>query len=503
MTHYHVIGSAGAGMSAIAHILLDQGHQVSGCDQQANALTHELTERGAAIYVGHAAEHLHGVDVVATSSALRAEHPELIAARERRVPVLKRAELWHEWSVQKPTLAIAGTHGKTTTTAMCAVILSELGVDPAYIVPAGGPVPGLDRFARWGSGPFVIEADEYDKLLLGLLPQVAIVTSVDWDHVDIYPTRGDVEQTFAQFVRQVRGTVIACADDPGVARIQAVNPTLAAAWESYGFAEAATWRVSDVRLLDGWTHFMLCAPTEQMLSGRLRVPGMHNVQNAAATVAAVAQFGIAPRDALRALEAFRGAARRFEWKGEVAGVTVIDDYAHNPAKVRATLHAARMRYPDRRLVVYFQPHTFSRTAALVDEFGDSFGDADVVLIGDIYPSRERAVDFAGIDAAYLARHVHHPAVTASGDLTQSAHHLRSLLQSGDVLLTLGAGDGYQVGKWVMAELEEQRTKNKEQRTKNKEQRTKNKEQRTENREQRTENREQRTENREQRTENRG
>ncbi|HEX6293086.1 MAG TPA: UDP-N-acetylmuramate--L-alanine ligase [Herpetosiphonaceae bacterium] len=456
MSHYHVIGSAGAGMSAIAHILLDQGHQVSGCDQQANALTRELAERGATMYVGHAAEHLRGVDLVATSSALRSEHPELIAARERGIPVLKRAELWHEWSLHKPTLAIAGTHGKTTTTAMCAVILSELGVDPAYIVPAGGPVPGLQRFARWGDGPFVIEADEYDRLLLGLVPQVAIVTSVDWDHVDIYPTRDSVEQTFGQFVRQVRGAVIGCADDPGVERVRACSPALEAVWQSYGFVEAAAWRVADVSLSDGWTRFMLRTPTGESLSGRLRVPGRHNVQNAAAAVAAVAQFGIAPQDALRALEAFHGAARRFEWKGETAGVTVIDDYAHNPAKVRATLHAARMRYPDRRLVIYFQPHTFSRTAALLHDFADSFGDADVVLIGDIYPSREHATDFPGIDATYLALHVRHPAVTASGDLAQSARDLLALLHPGDVLLTLGAGDGYQVGERILTELEEQR-----------------------------------------------
>lgn len=456
MAHYHVIGSAGAGMSAIAHILLDQGHQVSGCDQQSNALTRELAQRGAMMQTGHAAEHLAGVDAVATSSALRSEHPELRAARERNIPVLKRAELWREWSLHKPTLAIAGTHGKTTTTAMCAVILSELGVDPAYIVPAGGPVPGLERFARWGSGPFVIEADEYDRLLLGLLPQVAIVTSVDWDHVDIYPTREDVEQTFAQFVRQVRSAVIACADDPGVARMRELAPALEAKWLLYGFAPAADWQASDVRIVDGWTHFSLRTPGGRSLAGRLQVAGSHNVQNAAAAIASIAQFGIEPEAALQALAAFRGAARRFEWKGDAAGVVVIDDYAHNPAKVRATLQAARMRYPDRRLVIYFQPHTFSRTAALIDDFGESFGDADLLLIGDIYPSRERAADFPGIDAAYLAERVRRPATTPSGDLRQSADQLLGLLCSGDVLLTLGAGDGYQVGEWVLEEL---RTKN--------------------------------------------
>jgi UDP-N-acetylmuramate--alanine ligase len=454
LTHYHVIGSAGAGMSAIAHILLDQGFVVSGCDQQANALSRELAARGASMFVGHADAHLDGVDVVVTSSALKSDQPELRAAQARGIPVLKRDELWREWSLDKPTLAIAGTHGKTTTTAMCALILAVLGSDPAYIVPAGGPVPGLERFARWGSGPFVIEADEYDRLLLGLQPQVALITSVDWDHVDIYPTRQAVEQTFAQFVRQVRGTIIACADDPGVARVRAVSTDLAVPWQTYGFADAAEWRVSDVRSAADWTEFVLHTPTGSLLPGRLRVPGRHNVQNAAGAVAAVARFGVAPVDALRALEAFQGAARRFEYKGEFGGITVIDDYAHNPAKVRAVLQAAKLRYPDRRLVAYFQPHTFSRTAALIDEFAVAFGEVDVLLIGDIYPSRERAVDFPGIDAEYLAQRVQWTAPLVSGSVDQSAQVLLALLQSGDVLLTLGAGDGYRVGEQVLAALRE-------------------------------------------------
>jgi len=451
--HYHVIGIAGAGMSAIAHILLDQGHSVSGCDQQANALTRELETRGAMIMHGHAAEHLTGVDVVVTSSALKHEHPELHAARERGVPVLKRAELWHEWSEQKPTLAIAGTHGKTTTTAMCAVMLQELGRDPAYIVPAGGPVPGLNRFARWGDGTFVIEADEYDRLLLGLVPEVAIITSVDWDHVDIYPTREAVEQTFVQFVQQVRGTIVACADDSGVARVRQ-QTTTSGIWMGYGFADDADWQARDVEIVDGWTYFQLRAPDGNSHTGRLRVPGLHNVQNAAGAVAALAALDVGPTDALRALEHFQGAARRFEWKGEVAGVTVIDDYAHNPAKVRATLGAARMRYSHRRLVVYFQPHTFSRTAALHDEYADAFAAADVLLIGDVYPSRERAADFPGIDARFLARHIR-KAAQVSGNIGESVQLLRDVVQSGDVVLTLGAGDSYQVAEQLLAALKGQ------------------------------------------------
>lgn len=448
MPHDHVIGVAGAGMSAIAHLLLDQGHMVSGCDQQRNALVDELVARGMTFSLGHDADHLQGVGRVITSSALKPHHSELIAAEQRGLPVLKRAEIWREWSQMRPTLAVAGTHGKTTTTAMCAIILHQLGHDPAYIVPAGGPVPGLERFARWGSGTFVIEADEYDRLLLGLLPTTAIITSVDWDHVDIYPSRDDVEQTFAQFARQVNAAVIACADDPGAEHVAAQHDGVARWWR-YGFAHHADWRASDVALSDGWTTFNVHTPEGMVLPGRLRVPGEHNVQNAVGAIAAVAQFGVAPEDALRALETFRGAARRFEWKGEAGGVTVIDDYAHNPAKVRAVLQAARLRFPDRRIVAYVQPHTFSRTEALIDEFAQVFNAADLVLVGDIYPSRERAADFPGIDASFIVRNVQHPAAHVSGNVRESADRLLALVQPGDVLLTLGAGDGYKVGEWVL------------------------------------------------------
>ncbi len=459
MAHYHVIGIAGTGMSAIAHILLDQGHTVSGCDAQSNELTRELAARRVLVHVGHSDEHLHDVDIVATSSALQGNHPELAAATAQGIPVLKRADLWREWSLQKPTLAIAGTHGKTTTTAMCAVILKELGYDPAYIVPAGGPVPGLDRFARWGSGPFVIEADEYDRLFLGVQPKVAIVTSVDWDHVDIYPTREDVVAAFTQFVDQTALAVVACADDPGVRRLQAASAARTVslpAFVSYGLGQAADWRAQDIRIEDGLTRFEVThsAADALQVSAALQVPGEHNVQNAIG--AAIGVLELVPDVTLGqifdALRSFAGAARRFELKGEAGGVTVVDDYAHNPPKVRAALQAAKMRYADRRLVVYFQPHTFSRTAALIDEFASAFVAADLLQIGEIYPSRERAADFPGIDAAYLAQRVVGPVVEVSGSVEQSAERIAALIQPGDVLLTLGAGDGNRVGEQVLAAL---------------------------------------------------
>jgi UDP-N-acetylmuramate--alanine ligase len=455
-SHFHIMGIAGAGMSAIAHLLLDQGHQVSGCDQQANSLSAELEARGATIMLGHAPEHLASAGTLVISSAVQPEHPEVQAALERRVPVLKRADLWHTWSEQKPTLAIAGTHGKTTTTAMTAIILERLGYNPAYIVPAGGPVPGLERFARWGSGPFVIEADEYDRLLLGLVPEVAIITNVDWDHVDIYPTRADVETTFTQFATQVRRAVVYCAEDPGARRVHAAAATHDVAWHSYGFGPDAGWRIADVAPGTDGTRFVLHVPADvnkgEPLSGRLQVPGNHNLLNATGAIAAVTQFGVDPRDALAVLgEEFRGAARRFELKGEEQGITFVDDYAHNPAKVAAALAAARMRFGSRRLVVYFQPHTFSRTAALLDSLAAAFNDTDLLLVGDIYPSRERAADFPGVNAALLVERIGVP-VEAAGDVEAAAERLFEMIRPGDVVLTLGAGDGYKVGDKARAWL---------------------------------------------------
>ncbi len=448
--HYHVLGVGGAGMSAIAHLLLDQGHTVSGCDQQRNALTAELAARGAQIALGHDAAHIAGVDVAVMSSAVKPAHPELQAALAAGIPVQKRADLWHAWSAAKPTLAISGTHGKTTTTAIAALILDALGADPAFIVPAGGPVPGLPRFARWGSGPFVIEADEYDRVFLGLVPQVAVITSVDWDHVDIYPTRAAVEAAFAQFAAQ-SAQVVACSDDAGAQRLAATH-----AVTEYGLAPNRGWWAGDIQIVDGVTHFVVHGPADvgsPSYPATLLVPGEHNVQNALGAAVGVfllrAQQTPMP-EILAALPRFVGAARRFELKGEAGGVIVVDDYAHNPPKVRAALAAARARYPARRLVVYLQPHTFSRTAALVDEFADAFAAADVVLIGDIYRSREQQADFPAITAAWLVARIQHPNVVAVGDVGAAAIKAQAVLQPGDVLLTLGAGDGNAVGDAVLA-----------------------------------------------------
>ncbi|HEU4324953.1 MAG TPA: UDP-N-acetylmuramate--L-alanine ligase [Roseiflexaceae bacterium] len=465
MTHYHIVGIAGSGMSAIAHVLLDQGHTVSGSDMQRNALTAALEARGARVFQGHDPAQIAGADALVATSAAAAANVEIAAARADGVAVLKRADLWREWSRNRPVVAVAGTHGKTTTTAMIALILLRAGRDPGFLV--GGDAPDLGANARWGDpqAPLVIEADEYDRTFLALTPQVAVITNVEWDHVDIYPTPEDYDQAFRDFAASVPEPrrLIVCGDDSGVARVaDRPGATL------YGIDEALAcdpvscrralldWSATDLRAApDGtgfalWRYSQRTFATRRLGDLRIRLPGAHNVRNALAAVAVAAELGVDLAVAAEALADYRGTGRRFELKGEAGGVTVIDDYAHHPTEVRATLRAARERYPGRRLVVYLQPHTFSRTRALLDEWADAFADADLLRVGAIYAAREPALP--GVDAQALANAIRHPDVRPVGDVAEAAAAVGALLRPGDVLLTLGAGDGHRVGEQALAAL---------------------------------------------------
>jgi UDP-N-acetylmuramate--alanine ligase len=465
MTHYHIVGIAGSGMSGIAHILLDQGHIVTGSDMQRNALADALLARGATIYTGHNAAYVADANALIATSAAQPDHPEVLAARTQGIPVLKRADLWREWSRQRDVVAVAGTHGKTTTTAMIALALVRAGQNAGFLV--GGDVPDLGTNARWGApdAPLVIEADEYDRTFLALAPLIAVITNVEWDHVDIYPTEQSYEAAFAEFAGAVREpyNLIACGDDQGALRLSGPQAT------QYGIDEQIArdpvscrralldWSAASLRAEDGETRFNVwhydraSLATHQMGELRIQLPGEHNVRNALAALAAAHAAG-APFGAIaEALASYRGAARRFEVKGEAGGVTVIDDYAHHPTEVRVNLAAARSRYPGRRIVVYLQPHTYSRTLALLDDWATAFGAADIVRIGDIYAARED--DTLDIDSAALVRRIAHPDVHAAGDLGTAVAVLLDLLQPGDVLLTLGAGDGYKVGDLILKHLQ--------------------------------------------------
>jgi UDP-N-acetylmuramate--alanine ligase len=464
---YHIVGIAGAGMSAIAHVLLDQGHTVGGSDMQRNALSNALAARGAQIFQGHGAAHIAGADALVVTSAARPDHPEIAAARERDIPILKRADLWREWSASRNVIAVAGTHGKTTTTAMIALILTEAGLEPGFLI--GGEAPDLDRNARWGDAraPLVIEADEYDRTFLALTPRVAVITNVEWDHIDIYPSQEAYDEAFRVFAAAVPDPrdLIVCGDDAGALRAASGLPTAT----QYGIDEEVArdpvscrralldWMAGGVQ--DGpagttfqvWQYDRRTFATRSPGICRLGLSGEHNVRNALAALAVADRLGVAAGVAFAALAKYRGTRRRFELKGEAGGITVIDDYAHHPTEVRATLAAARGRFAKRRIVAYMQPHTYSRTRALLDEWASAFADADVVLVGDIYAARER--DTLGMSGALLAERIEHPNVQAAGGMEHALAQLLALLEPGDVLLTLGAGDGNKVGERVLEELE--------------------------------------------------
>jgi UDP-N-acetylmuramate--alanine ligase len=456
---YHIVGIAGSGMSAIAHLLLDQGHTVSGSDVSANQLTAALSARGATIMRGHAAENLGDAAALVTTSAARPDHVELEAARARGVPVLKRADLWRDWSRQRPVIAVAGSHGKTTTSALIALGLRGAGLDAGFLI--GAEIPDLGGNARWGApaAPLVIEADEYDRAFLALTPSIAVITNIEWDHPDIYPTAEEYHAAFAQFAASLPDPrrLVLCGDDPGVMALSAPQAIFYGVDELIATDPASCrlapldWTASGLHATPGGTQFDLWRYDRRSFGTRrvgaqaLRLYGTHSVSNALAALAVCDLLAVDLAAASAALASYGGAARRFEPKGAAGGVTVIDDYAHHPTEAKATIAGARACFPGRRLIVYLQPHTFSRTEALLDNWPAALAEADLTLIGDIYASRETG------DVAELARRLAERVAAAGvqaryvGSLAAAATALAEQARPGDVVLTLGAGDGDSVG----------------------------------------------------------
>jgi len=467
VSHYHIIGIAGAGMSAIAHLLLDQGHTVSGSDLTANRATAALAARGARIWQGHDAAYVRGADVVLATAAIRGSNPELDAAAAQGIPCLSRADLWREWSAQRPVIAVAGTHGKTTTSAMTALALRAGGVPCGFLI--GVDVPALGGSAQWGdpTAPLVIEADEYARVFLALTPALAIVTNVEWDHPDLYPTVDEYIAAFAAFAGQVRDRrrLLLCADDAGAlaldqdgqARLYGIDEQIACDPVSCRLAPL-DWTASRLtataagQQFDLWYYDRRTFARRLAVTVTLAVPGNHNVRNATAALAAAALWGADLTAAAAALADYRGSSRRFELRGEVAGVTVIDDYAHHPTEIRATIAAAQQRYPGRRVIVYIQPHTFSRVRNLWEQWPDACREAAIVLIGDVYPAREVGDPVALADelAAFIAAN----GITAKyvGAPASAVAALETMAQPGDVVLTLGAGDSDQVAAMLIERL---------------------------------------------------
>jgi UDP-N-acetylmuramate--alanine ligase len=440
--HIHLVGIGGYGLSAIARVLLLRGVTVSGSDRGHNALAAALAQDGATVHHGHAGEYVNGADMVIISSAIPDDHVEVAAARAQGIPVYKRRDILAALMADRRVFAAAGTHGKTTTTSMLVHILRECGQDPDYIV--GGVLGNTGTNAGVGQGGlFVIEADEYDHMFLGLNPDVAIITSIEYDHPDLFKTPAQMYDAFDQFAGRVRdndGLLVVCADDPRALELGRAFPNVI----SYGLNDGLERHVGarDLRDQGDSMHFVVDWLGEDEVEIRLPLAGLHNVRNACAAMAACYGISGMPVDAVWPLAAFKPAGRRFEIVGEVDGVVVVDDYTVHPTAVIVTLEAARRRYPDHAIWAVWQPHTFSRTQGLLGEFSTAFADAGHVRVTDIFAAREDPVP--GVDGASTAAAIDHPDVRYVSGLDAMTRALLDEVQSPAVIIVMSAGDGPQI-----------------------------------------------------------
>jgi UDP-N-acetylmuramate--alanine ligase len=442
----HLVGIGGTGMSAIARVLVERGENVSGSDRSPSEYSRALEEIGVAVTYGHAPENIAGADLVLISSAVASDNAEVIAARAAGIPIQRREAFFQELTSGQQVVAVAGTHGKSTTTGLIAWILEQAGMQPSFIV--GGLLTDFAANARAGAGkPFVIEADEYDRAFLGLRPSIAVVTSVEHDHPDCYPTPESFQQAFHEFAGQVQDLLITCADDPGAARLQ---PARVEHW-SYGIVQESDWRAEEIRPNSaGGSDFLVLHQKEVLGLARMRLPGDHNVLNALGALAVAQRLEVPFSVAREALTSYHGVGRRFEIVGQARGVTVIDDYAHHPTEIRATLAAARQRFPGGDVWAVFQPHTFSRTRTLLDDIAAAFADANHVVVTEIYASRETSD--GTLQGRDVARRIRHADVRFAASLAEAAEMVGKEVGPGSVVVTLSAGDGNQVGRLLLARL---------------------------------------------------
>lgn len=436
----HMVGIGGIGMSSIAEVLLNRGYDVTGSDLETSDVTDRLEDHGATIYSGHAAEQVGAADVVVYSSAIDPEeNPETREAERRRISLIPRAEMLGELIRMKYGVGVAGTHGKTTTTSMAGLVVAEGGFDPTVIV--GGKVTAFGSNAITGEGDvIVIEADEYDRTFLRLTPSVAVITSIEEDHLDIYEDLDEIQAAFTQYANSVPffGAAVLCLDDPNV---QAIVGDIERRIITYGTTRQAEVRAENIQRDGRHTRFDVMTREGRLGTIELQVPGLHNVRNALAAVAVGLELEIRFDQIRDGLAGFAGVRRRFEKIGEARDVVVLDDYAHHPTEIRATLDAASQGYPDRRIVAVFQPHLYSRTRDFLDDFARSFFNTDQLVVTDIYGSREDPIE--GINGQALADRVEqfgHRAVRYVPDKTDLPDALLDLTRPGDVVLMLGAGD---------------------------------------------------------------
>ena len=443
--HVHFVGIGGSGMSGIAEVLLNLGYRVSGSDLKRSPLTDRLAALGARIAEGHAAEHVGDAHVVVLSAAVSRTNPELVEARRRGIPVIPRAEMLAELMRLKYGIAVAGSHGKTTTTSMLALALDRGGLDPTVVV--GGRLGVLGSGARLGRGDFMVaEADESDRSFLKLTPTIAVVTNIDREHLDAYRDLADIQDAFVGFLNKVPfyGACVVCLDD---APVQDVLPRIERRVVSYGLTPQARVSARELELGPGGSRYAATLDGVTLGTVTLAVPGAHNVANSLAALAVALDIGVAFEPIRAALESFTGVDRRFQVRGEAGGVLVVDDYGHHPTEIRATLEALRRRAGPRRTLVLFQPHRYTRTRALWDEFCKAFHQADVLLLTDVYAASEEAIPGISSEglAAAIAQRGHRQVVYA-GDLEAASDKLAQEAREGDVVLTLGAGSVWTAGE---------------------------------------------------------
>ena len=448
----HFVGIGGVGMSGIAEVLINRGYCISGSDLKLSPVVERLRKMGARVFEGHQAEHLEAVDVVVVSSAVKATNPEVIEAHRQQIPIIPRAEMLAELMRMKYGIAVAGTHGKTTTTSMIASVLQQAGMDPTIVV--GGRLNALGSNAKLGTGEFmVVEADESDRSFLLITPTLAVVTNIDEDHMESYDGLEDLKQAFVHFVNKVPfyGAVVLCLDEPN---LQAIIPRIKRRILSYGFSGQADLVIFNVSYLGFRSQFDLRYRGDLLGQFSLNIPGRHNVLNAAAAIAVGLDLGVQSDTIRLALEAFVGADRRFQVKGQAKRITIIDDYGHHPTEIRATLDAAR-QLGDHRIVVVFQPHRYSRTKYCFEEFARSFYQADMLILTDIYAAGEEPLEGIHSELLLAAIKLHgHKNARYLGDISTIAQTLLPELRSGDVIITMGAGNVWKVGEDLLDRLAE-------------------------------------------------
>jgi UDP-N-acetylmuramate--alanine ligase len=447
----HFMGIAGAGMISLAELMARSGYSVSGCDLRPDAASRALSALGCQIFPGHHPDHVEDASALVITAAVPPDHPEILRARELGIPVMKRAEALGRWVNRGTVVAVAGTHGKTTTTAMTAEVLAVAGMDPTGLV--GGRVLNWESNLRFGGDElFVVEADEYDRSFHHLRPSIAVLNNLEADHLDIFQDLEGVREAFLTFLRGMSsdGRVVACGDDHGVSRLL---PGLERATTTYGLNPGAQLRGIELREDEEGASFQVVEGGRSRGELTLGVPGRHNVLNALGAAGAARSLGVEWEAIREGLGHFKGVGRRFEILGDSGGVTLVDDYAHHPTELKATLRAVRTRFPGRRIVAVFQPHLFSRTRDFARDFGDALALADVVWVTEIYPAREAPIpDVSGVLVAQAALDAGASNVSFHPDLTELPGEIVPALEPGDVCLTMGAGSIEFLGQDLLAAL---------------------------------------------------